>query len=95
MDEPVERLTAILADKFEIPASSVTPEATLGTFGLDSLALVELAITLEEEWGLRWEEGAISEDTPVERLAAALRASGRWQAGEADTGRAAQDRPAR
>jgi acyl carrier protein len=47
----------ILTAKLKVPANEIHPDASLKELGLDSLALVELAMTLEDVTG-----GAVSED---------------------------------
>ncbi|MFE9017984.1 acyl carrier protein [Streptomyces sp. NPDC007808] len=49
--DPVDRhLVTVLHDKFEVPPEHIRPEATLEDLGLDSLAAVELYVTLQEQW---------------------------------------------
>jgi acyl carrier protein len=51
-----QHLNALLVDKFDVPAQAVREDATLGDLDLDSLARVELFITLEEHWGVAFDE---------------------------------------
>jgi acyl carrier protein len=51
-----EHLNALLVGKFDVPAAFVHEDATLGDLELDSLARVELFITLEERWGITFDE---------------------------------------
>jgi acyl carrier protein len=48
--EPVSRC---LSEHFRIPADLVTPDSTLQSLGLDSLAVVELMCVLQDDLGLR------------------------------------------
>lgn len=52
-----EALREVLVGKLKIPADVVTPEATVESIDLDSLAAVELAMMLDKEFSL-----AITED---------------------------------
>lgn len=56
MTDIEEHLNALLVGKFDVPAASVQEDATLGDLDLDSLARVELFITLEERWGITFDE---------------------------------------
>ena len=53
MPTTIERLQAILTDKFSVPAEIVRPEALLDTLGLDSLDLVEVLFEVEEVFNIR------------------------------------------
>ncbi|MFJ7085944.1 acyl carrier protein [Streptomyces griseus] len=44
-----ELLKGILVVKLKVPAELITPEATIEDIDLDSLALVELALLIEQE----------------------------------------------
>lgn len=49
--DPVDQhLVTVLSGKFEVPPEEIRPEATLEDLGLDSLAAVELYVTLQEQW---------------------------------------------
>lgn len=56
MNDIEEHLSALLANKFDVPRREVREDATLGDMDLDSLARVELFITLEERWGIAFGE---------------------------------------
>ncbi len=47
-------VTAVLTEKFEVSPEHIRPEATLESLDLDSLALAELALALQETLGSRW-----------------------------------------
>ena len=75
-----EHLNALLVGKFDVPAEAVRVDATLGELDLDSLARVELFITLEEHWGIVLDEdggddaaAAITVDQLVRRIEALAR----------------------
>ena len=47
-----ERLRALLARDFEIPADRLLPEATLESLEIDSLRMIEILFCVEEEFGI-------------------------------------------
>ena len=50
----IDRVNKILIDEFELEQGDLTPEATLyDQLGLDSLDIVDLAVALEKEFGLK------------------------------------------
>ena len=54
MSEIQEKVVKIIVDKLSVPASEVTPEATLtGDLGADSLDTVELVMEFEKEFGIQ------------------------------------------
>lgn len=64
-----EQLHKIIETKFQVPAEEITPQSTFKELGLDSLDLVELAVVVEQEIGVR-----ITDDDLIEagRLDAAV-----------------------
>ena len=49
-----EKLAKVLADEFEVPQETLTPQAPLmATLQLDSLDLVDLVVLIEKEFGVR------------------------------------------
>ncbi|WP_099974898.1 acyl carrier protein [Lactobacillus terrae] len=51
-EEIQTKLTAMIADKFEIDASTITPETSFtNDLDADSIDLVELVLEMEEEFG--------------------------------------------
>ncbi|NEB76219.1 hypothetical protein G3I40_13450 [Streptomyces sp. SID14478] len=67
-------LTTVLTEKFEVDPAAVHPDATLESLDLDSLALAELALALQEELGVKVEESEATKHTTVAGLTAALSA---------------------
>ncbi|MDN3029286.1 acyl carrier protein [Streptomyces sp. S.PB5] len=59
------RLVTILGDKFEVPADRITEDATLQELELDSLAVVELYVTLQEEWQIPLDDSTASDELTV------------------------------
>ena len=48
-----ERVQAIVAKKYSLDPSVITPESTLESLGLDSLDLIELLFDVEDEFQIR------------------------------------------
>lgn len=55
-----EIVTAILTGRFRVPAEQIRPEEALVSLELDSLAVVELLFTLQEELGVRIGEDEVT-----------------------------------
>ncbi|WP_304452163.1 acyl carrier protein [Nocardiopsis sp. YSL2] len=53
-------ITQILTTKYEVPAEEISTEAKFEELHLDSLALMEMALALETELGVRIAEGVIT-----------------------------------
>ena len=52
--EIIDKLTAVLAEEFEIEAEEITPESSLKeTFGLDSLDLVDVVVLIHDNFGIK------------------------------------------
>lgn len=50
-------LVAFIADKAEVPVEEIDHEQTLEDLGLDSLALIEIALFIQREYGVDVPEG--------------------------------------
>jgi 3-oxoacyl-[acyl-carrier-protein] synthase-3 len=72
MSTTAEVLRSVLVKKFQVDAADITPDATLESLDLDSLALAELALTLQEELGFKVEESEARKETTVAGLTATL-----------------------
>ena len=48
----LERLEALLARDFAVPAEALQPEATLESLEIDSLRMIEILFCIEEELGI-------------------------------------------
>ncbi|MDQ1005906.1 acyl carrier protein [Streptomyces sp. V4I23] len=58
MGTTYDQLVHILTGKLEVPAERVRPDALFGELELDSLAVVELEVVLEETFGVElWSDG--------------------------------------
>ncbi|WP_327350821.1 phosphopantetheine-binding protein [Streptomyces sp. NBC_01304] len=65
---------SVLTGKFEVAQDHIRPEATLESLDLDSLALAELALALQEELGVEVHEHEATKSTTVGELTATLAA---------------------
>ncbi|NEB00378.1 acyl carrier protein [Streptomyces sp. SID13726] len=74
MDRVYDHLVTLLADKFEVDPDRIRATATLGELDLDSLAVVELYVTLQEEWRVPLDDSAASADVTVTDVARAVTA---------------------
>ncbi|MFI9048015.1 acyl carrier protein [Streptomyces sp. NPDC053427] len=87
METVYDHLVTVLTDKFEVTEDQLDPAVPLGDLELDSLAIVELYVTLQEHWGVPLEEdesaaemtlgqfaGAVAAQLPAERNATEPRA---------------------
>lgn len=61
MDPVYIRFAALIADGFGVPAAEIAPEATFNDLELDSIALVELIMAVEEEFGIKLPDGKLSD----------------------------------
>ncbi|MFE2886767.1 acyl carrier protein [Streptomyces graminifolii] len=52
MSAVYDHLVTTLTRKFDVPADIVRPDASYDDLGLDSLAVMELFLTLQEEWAV-------------------------------------------
>ncbi|MFE1322577.1 acyl carrier protein [Kitasatospora phosalacinea] len=68
MDQVTARIAAVLTEKFDVPAEQVTARASFRELDLDSLSIVELYVTLQEEWGVPLDAETADADTTVGEL---------------------------
>ncbi|MFI5617670.1 acyl carrier protein [Streptomyces sp. NPDC051567] len=61
-------IVATLTEKFEIPADRLGPTTTLEELGMDSLAVVELYVTLQDHWNIPLDDGQASSEVTVDEL---------------------------
>jgi acyl carrier protein len=74
VDRVYDHLVTILSDKFEVDAERIGPHATLDDLELDSLAVVELYVTLQEEWQIPLDDSTASADLTVAQVALSVTA---------------------
>jgi len=51
-EDTTQKVTNIIVEKLSIPAQNVTPHASFKDLGADSLDIVELIMSFEEEFGI-------------------------------------------
>ncbi|MEU7432286.1 acyl carrier protein [Streptomyces sp. ISID311] len=66
MPTSTELITTTLTETFDLDAADVTPERTFEELGLDSLALVEMGLMLQERTGISLD------DVPLQTTIAGL-----------------------
>ncbi|MET9588414.1 phosphopantetheine-binding protein [Streptomyces sp. NPDC006539] len=69
MNDVYDRIVILLTDKFEVSSDQIGPDITLGELDLDSLAVVELFVTLQEEWQIPLDDSTASGDMTVQDVA--------------------------
>jgi acyl carrier protein len=76
MSTLTERLMALLVDKVGVYEDDLRPDATFDELDLDSLVLIEFALIIKKEFGIRLEEGELAPELSVEQAAELLVAKG-------------------
>ncbi|MFE9768035.1 acyl carrier protein [Streptomyces sp. NPDC005808] len=74
MDRVYDHLVILLGDKFEVATDRISPDTVLGDLDLDSLAVVELFVTLQEEWKVPLDDSAATVDLTVGEVARSVAA---------------------
>lgn len=69
MSDVIERIGKLLTTRFGVSPAEFSEEAALSDLDLDSLALVELALVAEKEFGIKFGEQEIAPDDTVTDLA--------------------------
>jgi acyl carrier protein len=67
-----EEIAALLVRNFGVEPGDVRPEASLRELGMDSLALEELRVLLEERLGIDLEDVQLTSRETVDQLAAVV-----------------------
>ncbi|MFE9120395.1 acyl carrier protein [Streptomyces sp. NPDC007172] len=65
MDTVLTHLTTVLTSKFEVPVGKITLNTSLADLELDSLAAVELYVTLQEHWDVPLDDSEATPDRTV------------------------------
>lgn len=81
-----ERITEVLSERFRVSRSAIDPGATFADLDFDSLATIQLALGLEEEFGVIIEDGEVTGQMTVGDTAALI--AGLIAAGKAAAGKA-------
>ncbi|MDF4251986.1 acyl carrier protein [Streptomyces sp. WMMB303] len=79
MDSVHDQVITALTDKFDIPAEGIAPGVTLTELGLDSLAVTELLVTLQEQYAVGPPDDAVTGEATPDDVAALVR---KLQSGE-------------
>jgi acyl carrier protein len=69
MSETYETVLSILVDRFKVDRATATSDSTLSDLELDSLFIVEFALTLEERFGVTISEDALSSSDTLSAVA--------------------------
>lgn len=56
-----EQLKKIIVDQLGVDEDAITPDATIESLGADSLDLVETIMTVEEEFGVSFDDNGIED----------------------------------
>ncbi|QHC22680.1 acyl carrier protein [Streptomyces sp. GS7] len=72
MDDVLQHLMTVLTEKFDVPADAIRADSTLTDLDLDSLAVVEFAVTLQDHWHIDLDDDAAAEAT-LDDLAGTVR----------------------
>ncbi|MFB7597044.1 acyl carrier protein [Streptomyces sp. NPDC056160] len=71
-----QRVTALLSGQFRIKSETIAPDVTLGKLSFDSLVLIELGLVLDKEFGVRIEDGELTEEHTLDDVVDLLVAKG-------------------
>lgn len=74
MDPVYQHLVTTLTTKFEVPSDRLSSTATLEELELDSLAVVELYVTLQEHWNIPLDDGDAQPEHTLQQVAQEVRA---------------------
>ncbi|WP_446041608.1 acyl carrier protein [Streptomyces sp. SID1121] len=69
METVSQYLVTLLVDKFDVDPDAVKPGSTLAELELDSLAVVELLVTVQERWGVELDDADAGDDLSIDQLA--------------------------
>jgi acyl carrier protein len=69
MDTVYPRLVSLITSSFGIHEEQITPDTTFEDLEFDSLDLVELAVIVQQEFGLKIEEDALDATDTLTRAA--------------------------
>lgn len=72
MSDTYERLARLMIDVMGLDEGEVQPRHTFGELDVDSLAMVELVLAAQKEFGVRIGDDDLTRDTTVEQAAAVI-----------------------
>lgn len=64
-----ERIVKILLDDFKVRYQPIGPETTFADLSFDSLVIVELALVLDNEFGIGLEDGELTDSMTITEAA--------------------------
>ncbi|MEU6887937.1 acyl carrier protein [Streptomyces viridosporus] len=67
-----EQMIALLTTRFGLEEASVSPDMTFGSMELDSLAIVEFSVALQEDFGVPVGEDEVTAENTVDDVAALM-----------------------
>ncbi|MET9900711.1 acyl carrier protein [Streptomyces sp. NPDC006446] len=74
MSDTYERLVALLAEGFGLEAGEIDPELTFSELEMDSLALVELGLAAQQEFGVPLADEDIQSGDSISQAAKTIEA---------------------
>ncbi|TDD28856.1 acyl carrier protein [Actinomadura sp. KC06] len=69
MTTPYQTIVSVLTDRFDVAADRISPDTTLSDLELDSVAIVELGMYIQEQWPSTSVETDIDSRWTLARLA--------------------------
>lgn len=76
MTQLEDRLAAILVERLGVPADAIRPDVTLDDLDIDSLLVVEFALLVKKEFGVRLADGEVTPALSIASTAALLASRG-------------------
>lgn len=68
MDTPFDTIAGLLTTRFGVPANEISADATFSSLDLDSLALVEFLLVVQQDFGITVSEDEVSPDDTIEAV---------------------------
>ncbi|MDX8036729.1 phosphopantetheine-binding protein [Lentzea sp. BCCO 10_0856] len=72
MSTTIDRLSAVLVSRFGITEGEVSSDSKLTDLDLDSLALIELGMVAEKEFGIKISEEDVSPSDTIAKVASLI-----------------------
>lgn len=72
--EPLVFITGFLTNTFSVPEEGLRPETTFSSLDLDSIAQVELFVTLSDHYGIRLDDSCVSSELTLGQTAELVQA---------------------